>query len=80
MLEPNQRLYTKGQQVVKAPITHFKHFLWREGIISFENESFVEMVRKLELYFDVTIEVKIKRFSNISLPGNSEPKMGLSTS
>lgn len=77
MLEPNQRLYTKGQQVVKAPITHFKHFLWREGIISFEDESFVDMVLKLELYFDVTIEVKNQEILKYQCTGKFRTKDGV---
>ena len=77
LIEPNQRLYTKGQKMVKAPITHFKHFLWREGIISFENESFVEMVRKLELYFDLTIEVKNREILKYQCTGKFRTKDGV---
>ncbi|MGV8829051.1 MAG: FecR domain-containing protein [Breznakibacter sp.] len=77
LIEPNQRLYTKGQKMVKAPISHFKHFLWREGIISFENESFVEMVRKLELYFDLTIEVKNREILKYQCTGKFRTKDGV---
>lgn len=77
LIEPKQRIYTKGQKMVKAPITHFKHFLWREGIISFENESFVEMVHKLELYFDLTIEVKNREILKYQCTGKFRTKDGV---
>lgn len=77
MIEPNQRIYTIGQKMVKAPISHFKHFLWREGIISFEDESFVEMVRKLELYFDLTIEVKNREILKYQCTGKFRTKDGV---
>jgi ferric-dicitrate binding protein FerR (iron transport regulator) len=32
--------------------------LWKDGIYSFEDEPFGNILKKLELYYDVTIEVK----------------------
>jgi ferric-dicitrate binding protein FerR (iron transport regulator) len=32
--------------------------LWKEGIYSFEDEPFGNILKKLELYYDITIEVK----------------------
>ena len=34
------------------------HFLWRDGIYAFENEPLVDILKKLELYYDVKIVVE----------------------
>jgi len=58
MIHPNERIFPEGDHLVIAPISNFNHFLWKEGLISFDNESFPEMVSKLELYFDLKINFK----------------------
>lgn len=39
--------------------------LWRNGIYSFNNERLAEIVRKLELYYDVTINIANPKLQDI---------------
>jgi len=57
-IRPDERLFLKHDQLVRAPIEDVNHFLWKDGIVSFEDDSFPEMVEKLELYYDLKIMVK----------------------
>lgn len=59
-LSPNNRVVLEGNKLKTLPIEDSEYFLWREGIICF-NEPLSEVLKKLELYFDVKIEVNNKR-------------------
>ena len=59
-LSPNNRVVLEGNKLKTLPIQDSEYFLWREGIICF-NEPLSEVLKKLELYFDVKIEVNNKR-------------------
>ena len=58
-LSPDHRAVLDGNKLVALPIENPEHFLWREGIICFD-EPMTHVLEKLELYFDVTIEVNNK--------------------
>lgn len=60
LLSPNNRVVLEGNKLKILPIQDSEYFLWREGIICF-NEPLSEVLKKLELYFDVKIEVNNKR-------------------
>lgn len=60
-LEPNTMARLEGDHLVKGRIKNLNHFLWREGLICFNNITVGEMFKKLELYFGVNIEVKNDR-------------------
>lgn len=77
LIRPEQRIFEENNQLVIAPIIHTNHFLWKEGIVSFDNESFPEMVRKLELYFDLMIEVKNDKILKYRCTGKFRTKDGV---
>lgn len=58
ILKPNEEVTIKGNSMEIGIISHHNHFLWRDGIYSFENELLIDILKKLELYYDVKIEVK----------------------
>lgn len=60
LLLPNNRVVWTEGKLKTLPIQDAEYFLWREGIICF-NEPFSEVLKKLELYFDVKIEVNNKQ-------------------
>jgi ferric-dicitrate binding protein FerR (iron transport regulator) len=74
---PNERMYLSENSLVKEPIIHYNHFLWKEGIISFDNESFSEMAQKLELYFDLKIEIKNDNILKYYCTGKFRTKDGV---
>ncbi len=57
VLKPNRQLvYEKGNFSV-SPFTDTDKMLWKEGIYAFTKEPFGEIIKKLELYYDVEIAV-----------------------
>ncbi len=76
-IQPNERLFWDGKSLKKAPIIHFNHFLWKEGIISFDNEKFPDLVKKLELYFDLRIEVRNEKLLKYRCTGKFRTKDGV---
>jgi ferric-dicitrate binding protein FerR (iron transport regulator) len=77
LIKPNERIFLENGQLVLTSITHMNHFLWKEGIISFNDESFLEMVKKLELYFDLKIEVKNEKILKYRCTGKFRTKDGV---
>ena len=77
LIRPKERIYLENNRLVQAPIIDFNHFLWKDGLITFDNESFPEMVKKLELFFDLKIEVKNKTILNYTCTGKFRTKDGI---
>lgn len=77
MLRPNERIFLENDRLVMAPIINFNHFLWKDGLISFDDESFPEMARKLELYFDLKIVIKNNKILNNRYTGKFRTKDGV---
>ena len=77
MINPNERIFLENNHLVRAPISHFNHFLWKDGLISFDDESFPEMVSKLELYFDLKIDIKNDEILNNRYTGKFRTKDGV---
>jgi len=77
MIHPNERIFLKNNRLVRAPISNFNHFLWKEGLISFDNESFPEMADKLELYFDLKINLINDQILNNRYTGKFRMKDGV---
>jgi len=77
LIKPNERIFQENNRLVVSPIIDSTHFLWKEGIISFNDESFPEMVNKLELYFDLHIEIKNDKILNYRCTGKFRTKDGV---
>ena len=58
ILKPDEQVTIKGSSMEVGIIPHHNRFLWRDGVYSFENELLINILKKLELYYDVKIEVK----------------------
>jgi ferric-dicitrate binding protein FerR (iron transport regulator) len=57
-LRPNEEVLIHDRTMKTGRIPGNDRFLWKEGIYSFENERFEHIVRKLEQYYDVAIDVR----------------------
>lgn len=55
-LTPNNQAILTDNKLSVVPIPHIDYFLWREGILYFD-EPLMEVLEKLELYFDVNIQI-----------------------
>lgn len=58
VLRPNEQVTIKDGKMKVGFIPHHDYFLWKDGIYSFENEPLIDILRKLQLYYDVKINIK----------------------
>ncbi len=64
-LEPNNMLYHENNKLKKKVINRYDHYLWREGLICFNDCSIEEIFKKIQMYYDVKVVV-----NNISILKN----------
>lgn len=60
MLSPNSKVHTENNKLVLTRIETQDQFLWKKGILYLENQDINEIFKKLQLYYDVKIDVKNK--------------------
>lgn len=58
ILKPNEQVIIKGNQMNVNKIIHTDYFLWKDGVYSFDNELLIDILKKLELYYNVKIIVE----------------------
>jgi ferric-dicitrate binding protein FerR (iron transport regulator) len=70
-LQPGEKVVFNApqKQFVKSKVNVEKEILWKEGILVFENESFDQMVEKLERYYAVKIIYPEQKFKDIHYTG-----------
>lgn len=57
ILEPNQQVTVRNGKMIVGKIKHPAALLWKDGIYSFDNETLENIVRQLELYYNVEIHI-----------------------
>lgn len=77
VLKPNEQVSYKNGKLSVSPISNADYFLWREGIYSFDNERLIDIMQKLELYYDITIEVKDPEIFNVTYTGKFRQRDGI---
>ncbi len=77
VLRPNERAYVRNDQLIRGAITDYNQFQWKEGIISFSDESFPEIIRRLELYYDLDIVIKNENTLSYRCTGKFRTKDGI---
>lgn len=58
ILKPNEQINIKNGSMSVETITNHDYFLWKEGIYSFKDERLVDILNKLQRYYDVRIIIK----------------------
>jgi len=76
-LTPQNMVYLMNGELLKSRIDDYDHFLWRKGILYFNNEPMKNIISKLELYYDVKIVVKNNRILNFPYTGKFWIKDGI---
>lgn len=56
-LKPNEVALSNNDILKKTHITDYNYFKWKEGLFCFEDESIQDLIEKIELYYDIKIEV-----------------------
>jgi len=77
LIKPDERVFLERGKLMVAPIDDLNHQLWKEGILSFQDDSFSELIDKLQLYFDVKIEVQNDKILEYRFTGKFRLKDGV---
>ena len=76
-MTPHTYLFSDNGKLVKAAIEHTNYFLWREGLICFYDEPVGKMIDKLQLYYDIRIDVQNKQLLDNRYTGKFRSKDGV---
>jgi len=76
-LKPKQRVSLISGKLTTTNFETDDDFLWRNGIYVFKNEPLTTVFKKLEQYYQVSIEVKSKMISSYKCTGKFRQKEGI---
>lgn len=77
LMKPNERVDLIDNKLVKRTFNNVDDFLWREGIYAFDDVTFDSIVKKLELYYDITIVVNNKKLDSYKFSGKFRQRDGV---
>ncbi|HOP30792.1 MAG TPA: FecR domain-containing protein [Spirochaetota bacterium] len=77
ILRPNEQLSFENGEFSVSPISNAEHLLWREGIYCFDDEKLIDIIDKLELYYDVEIIVEDPEIFNFNYTGKFRQRDGI---
>ena len=76
-LKPNEQIVVKEGNMLVGEMQNSDYFLWKDGIYSFENERLLDIIEKLQLYYDVKIIVKDPEIFNVRYTGKFRQRDGI---
>jgi ferric-dicitrate binding protein FerR (iron transport regulator) len=76
-LKPYEQIVVKEGKMTVRKIHNSDYFLWKEGIYTFENERLLDIIEKLQLYYDVKIIVKDPEIFNVRYTGKFRQRDGI---
>jgi ferric-dicitrate binding protein FerR (iron transport regulator) len=74
---PGNRIYEKDNRLTTGLISDKEHFLWRNGIISFDNERMENILNQLQLYYDIEIRNENPSIKDLRYTGKFRIKDGI---
>lgn len=69
VLKPNNKVTLRSGGLRVAPLTDLSQYSWREGLITFKNINFRDLMAKLEKCFDVRIIIETSRLDSYVCSG-----------
>jgi ferric-dicitrate binding protein FerR (iron transport regulator) len=75
--DANQQVYSKNGLMQLSDVSNPDYFLWKDGIYSFVDEPFSEIIKKLENYYDVKIVVQNPSILNVIYTGKFRQQDGV---
>lgn len=69
VLKPNNKVTLHGGKLQVEPLTDLSQYSWREGLITFKNINFRDLMVKLEKCFDVRIVIETDRLDSYACSG-----------
>ena len=76
-LMPGTRAWASGKHLTTDTISDYNHFLWKKGIISFENERIEDILNKLQVYYEIEIRNENSAVRNMRYTGKFRTKDGI---
>lgn len=76
-LKPNEQITVAHGQMILNKTGNIDYFLWKDGIYAFENEKLIDIINKLQLYYDVKIIVGDPEIFNIPYTGKFRQRDGI---
>jgi len=77
LLKSNEKLIYRENNMSVSRISDPDHILWKEGIYSFQNERLIDIIEKLQLYYDVEIIVEDPEIFNMQYTGKFRQRDGI---
>jgi ferric-dicitrate binding protein FerR (iron transport regulator) len=77
ILSPDEQLVFNEKTIEKRTIENTDDFLWRKGIISFDDVPFCEMISSLERFYDVKVIVTNPRILEYKCTGKFRKSEGI---
>ncbi|MDR1406757.1 MAG: FecR family protein [Tannerella sp.] len=69
MLTPDEKAILKEGKLQIEHVDDYTHYRWREGLICFSNASFVEIMKELEKYYGISVQVQNADVTKYSYTG-----------
>ncbi|MEA5081747.1 MAG: FecR family protein [Dysgonamonadaceae bacterium] len=76
-LKPDDQLTIKDGQMFLSKTSNADYFLWKDGIYTFDNEKLIDIIKKLELYYDVTIKIEDPEIFDVRYTGKFRQRDGI---
>lgn len=76
-IHPNQKTVVKNGKLEIERIKDYDEFLWRKGLIAFNNKRLEEVLAVLEQYFDTKIEIVANSLPNNTYTGKFRQTDGI---
>lgn len=77
ILHQNEQATFRNNALTKSKMNNAEHLLWKDGIFSFHNEKLIDIIQKLQVYYDVTIIVEDPEIFNTPYTGKFRQRDGI---
>lgn len=77
LLSADQQVTYCENGIQLEKLTNSEHLLWRDGIYAFNNERLIDIIAKLELYYDINIRVEDPEIFNMRYTGKFRQRDGI---
>lgn len=69
ILTPNNKAYLKNGKLETVYVEDFSAYEWKDGLISFKNEPFAQIMKSFEKIYDIKIVIENSRVGNLIYTG-----------
>ncbi len=76
-LKPNDQVTISGNKMTLSKTANSDYFLWTEGVYAFNNERLLDIIEKLQLYYDVKIVVEDPEIFDVRYTGKFRQRDGI---